>query len=131
MQILPRPVRTLFGLILGTNQWALPANRKLWTNFTFNFSFREKRQLPCVLEMQVKDVHGSWIIFSKNYTPNASGWDTVRANLAAFTQAPGIPAFDPTAVHDLALNIRMLKSNASYEGHFDNVQFIGWVVAKK
>jgi len=115
-----------FGLIRGlTNAWALPADRKLWTNYLFAFAFKEESRLPCVLEMQVKDINGHWVEFTKPYQPGANGWDSIRASLADFVSSPAGGGFDPNAFVDLALNVRMQRTNATYQALFDNVLFTG------
>jgi hypothetical protein len=117
------PIST-FGLFrYFTNIWALPANTNLWTNYVFSYSFREAGRLPCSIEMQIKSDTNSWIEFKKTYTPDANGWDTVRASLAQFVQPSGIGQFDPTHVEGIALNVRLSRTGVIYVGFFDNAWF--------
>lgn len=115
-----------FGLIRTlTNAWALPADKKLWTNYVFTFAYKEENRLPCVLEMQVKDTKRKWLEFTRPYQPDANGWDNIRASLADFIPSSAGEGFDPKAVIELALNIRMQRTNATYRALFDNVQYTG------
>jgi hypothetical protein len=80
-----------FYLVLGTNQWALPADHNLWSNYVFSCDFKEQQRLPCSFELQIKDTAGNWIQFTTAYTPGSDGWDHVSASLAEFTPPPGVP----------------------------------------
>jgi len=117
------PIST-FGLFRPfTNTWALPANTNAWSTYVFSYSFREANLRPCSIEMQVKSGTNNWIEFTKTYTPDASGWDTVRASLDRFVQPSGIGTFDPTSVQGIALNVRVFQTNATYVGFFDTAYF--------
>jgi hypothetical protein len=108
-----------------SNEFALPASRSLWTNFTFSYQFREKNLRRCVLEMQVKSGVDSWIEYSRVYTPGPGGWDTITASLAQFTQPAGVPLFQSNHVQAVAINIRMLDNGVIYESLVDNAFFSG------
>ena len=115
---------SVFGLYRNfTNVWALPTDRSKWTDYVFSYNFREQAGQACSLEMQVKSGANNWIEFKKPYSPGPGGWDRVAASLAEFQQAPGIDPFDPANVQAIAVNIRMLETNATYVGFFDNVFF--------
>jgi hypothetical protein len=111
-----------FGLIQAAEQtWSLAPNK----HATFSFAFREVNRLPCVLEMQVKDLNNNWIQYTKPYTPDpVTGWDTNSATLDQFTQG-STTSVDPANMLRWALNIRMLQTNATYTGYFDHVLFTG------
>jgi hypothetical protein len=106
-----------------SNEFALPANRSLWTNYTFSYQFREKNNRHCLLEMQVKSSVNTWVEFSHVYTPGPDGWDTFTASLNQFTQPAGVPLFQSNHVQAIAINIRMLDNGAIYESLLDNVFF--------
>src|SRR5258705_336489 len=62
--------------------WAVPRSARLWTNYTFACDFKEHLSQPCVLELQLKDVRGGQIHFTKSFTPNPiTHWGTIRASL--------------------------------------------------
>src|SRR5213076_3581503 len=75
----PRPPSpATFGLAYDfPSPWALPSDRKRWTNYVFSYDFKEASRLRCQLEMQVKSGPNNWIQFVKTYSPGADGWDTV------------------------------------------------------
>jgi hypothetical protein len=113
-----------FGLYRDfTNEWSLPTDTNLWTDYVFSFDFREKSQRDCILEMQVKSDADSWIEFTQPYAPGTNGWDTIRADLSQFITPAGVGAFDPARVQSLAVNIRMLDPHAQYQALFDNIHF--------
>jgi hypothetical protein len=112
------------GLYYGfTNEWALPADHTLWTNYSLSYDFKENNGHACVMEMQIKSGPTNWIQFTNTYSPGANGWDSLHATLDQFFQPPDVGLFDPTHVQGFALNIRMLEPATVYEGLFDNVYF--------
>jgi hypothetical protein len=109
-------------------RWSLPADFRQWTNYTFEFSFKENQRLPCVLELQVADDLGGAIHFTKAYTPGAAGWDTVRATLDQFVVSLGAPFtgfFSLGRVSKLIVNVQMSQTGTVYVGSFDNIRFDG------
>ncbi|MBI3416112.1 MAG: beta-galactosidase [Verrucomicrobia bacterium] len=115
-----------FGIVRGTTVWTLPAQASLRSKYFFTADFKEAHGLPCVLELQVKDINDNWVEFTKPYAPDAQGWDTIAASLDRFVQPLGqSQPFDRTKVRDWAFNIRMATTNAIYEGYFDNLHFTG------
>jgi hypothetical protein len=117
---------SVFGLYQAfQTNWALPADTNRWRDYEFSYSFREANQLPCLVEMQVKSDTNNWIEFSRPYHPGSDGWDRVEASIAEFVQPQGIGLFDPANVRGIAVNVRMLETNALYVGFFDNIDFRG------
>jgi hypothetical protein len=113
-----------FGLYYGfTNEWALPADPSLWTNYSLSYDFKENNGHACQLEMQIKSGPTNWIQFTNTYSPGPNGWDNLHATLNQFIQAPDVGLFDPNHVQGIAVNIRMLEPGALYEGLFDNIYF--------
>ena len=94
------------------------------SNVWLSFDFREADGgHACVLELQVKDVWGNTVNFTKPYVhPGASGLDTIGATLNQFTTNF---AMDWQNVKQIAMNIQMQQLNANYAGIFDDVQFLG------
>jgi hypothetical protein len=115
---------SVFGLYRNfTNVWGLPADTSQWRNYVFSYSFRETNRLACSVEMQVKSSANNWIEYKTDYTPGPDGWQTVRASLDQFVRPGGIGLFDPNNVQGISLNIRMLRTNVTYVGYFDNAFF--------
>jgi hypothetical protein len=113
-----------FGLYyIFTNQWSLPANQQLWTNYWFSFDFMQNNRYRCGLEIQIKSAPDQWISYFKEYTPGVGNWDTIRANLAQFT--PGGGTFNPTNIQALTINIQMYDKSVTYFSSFDNIRFDG------
>jgi hypothetical protein len=102
--------------------WALPAQTNLWTNYWFSYAFKEQSGLPCQVEMQIKSGQQNWREYVKTYTPGPNGWDLVQANLNQFVRPSGAGAFDPAQFQSIAINVRMLRTNALYIGSFDRVR---------
>src|SRR5262249_3312928 len=112
------------GLYYGfTNEWALPSNPSLWSNYSLSYDFKENNGYACIMEMQIKSGPTNWIQYTKTYSPGLSGWDHLHATLDQFFQPPDVGLFDPNHVQGFALNIRMLEPATVYEGLFDNVYF--------
>jgi hypothetical protein len=105
--------------------WTLGANPALQAGYRFGFAFREAAGLPCRIELQVKSSAHDWIEFSKDYEPEADGWDTVEAALIEFESLPGTGDFDPDHIDSLAVNVRFLAPATTYEGSFDRIRFDG------
>jgi hypothetical protein len=103
--------------------WALPRDRSQWTNYTFAFDLKEDTGLSCVLEMQVKDIWGGLINYTKFYTNG--GWDTIKASVAQFTGPSWLGHFDSEKVSQLLVNVQLLQTNVVYLISLDNVRFIG------
>jgi hypothetical protein len=107
--------------------WALPADRKLWTNYVFSYDFQEKNGYSCSVEMQVKNSQargGAWLQFTNLYNPGAVVWTNIKASLAEFLPPPGVPGtFDPNHVEALVANVRMLTRGVQYVASFDNIRF--------
>jgi hypothetical protein len=105
--------------------WSLPHDARQWTNYTFACDFKEALSQPCVLELQVKDMRGGQIHFTKTYVPGSNRWDRVQASLDQFLVPPWIGFFDSTKVSAIYVNVQMLRTNTTYHGSFDNVRFVG------
>ena len=112
-----------FGLVVGTGEWALPADKRRWTNYTFSFDFREKT--GCLASSSCK---------SRTPPENGSSSRSLtlpRGWLGRFGVAGGVrcssesPGFDPNHARDFVLNIRTLRTNAIYTAYFDNARFTG------
>ncbi len=115
-----------FGFYYNFPQpWSLPANVSDWASYSFAADFREETSDPCLLELQLKDVRGGTLTFSKTYTPGANRWDTISGALDQFTVSPNVGYFDPARVSSLFLNVQMRRSNATYFATFDRVRFNG------
>lgn len=116
-----------FGLIYGTPaEFALPSDKRLWSNYLFGFDFKRVRGGALNLELQLKDVNNNWLQFTNTYHPDANGWATLRATLDKFSQPRDQPRpFDSRRVRYFALNIAMSQAGTIYEGQFDNVRFSG------
>jgi hypothetical protein len=112
-----------FGLYyLFTNEFALPADRRQWTNYSFSFDFKEASSHQCVMELQVKSSPTDWIGFTNAYQPGPNQWFTIKATLDRFITNG---AFDGSHIQALTVNIQMLDKNATYLGSFDNIRFDG------
>ncbi len=119
------------GYQFTNGDWALPADRSLWTNYVFSYDFQEANSNLCSVEMQVKSPDTyvgtnqiqNFIQYTSLYAPGANGWFTLSASLDQFTNASG--TFDPSHVDTLALNVAMLATNVLYVGSFDNIRFAG------
>ncbi len=113
--------------------WALPNDSRLWTNYAFSCDFREISNRACVVELQLNDVYTGQVHFVTNYLPGPNGWQTIKANLDQFTVNPNVPAppgfFARGKVHQLAINVQMFETNATYIANFDNIRFDGLDVA--
>src|SRR5262249_21408619 len=94
-------------------------------NFVFSCDFKEMHRLRCSAELQLKDAADDWIQFTNDYRPGSDGWVHISASLDAFGSPSFPPTFDPGQVDRFVVNIRMLETNAIYEGRFDNIQFTG------
>jgi hypothetical protein len=105
--------------------WALPANVSDWANFTFSCDFKEESRLPCVIELQLKDVRGGVVTLTRNYAPGASGWDTINGAVNQFVLAAHAPFFDSAHVNQLFVNVQMQQKSATYFAAIDNVRFNG------
>jgi hypothetical protein len=115
-----------FGIRRGTNEWALPADRALWSNYVFSCDFKETHAMACNLQLQVKDADTNWIEFVKSYDATGPGkWDTITGSLNQFSLPRPTATFDPTRIREFVVNVQMLETNATYEGRFDNVRFVG------
>jgi len=114
-----------FGIVRGTNDWALPADHVLWSNYVFSCDFKETHARACVLQLQVKDADRNWMGFNKT-NAGPGRWDTIKASLDQFVLPPWPNArFDSNHIREFVVNVEMLETNATYEAHFDNVQFVG------
>ncbi|HMJ66813.1 MAG TPA: thrombospondin type 3 repeat-containing protein, partial [Candidatus Binatia bacterium] len=105
--------------------WALPINASEWANYTFAFDFKEESNLPCVLEVQLKDVRGGTLTLARSYVPGANGWATSSGSLNEFVVSATPGFFDPSQVSSLFLNVQMLQKSKTYFMTFDNVRFDG------
>jgi hypothetical protein len=116
-----------FGLSFAYPEgWSLPHSIQAMSNYVFACDFREHLSLPCVLELQIQDVRGGQIHFTKTYTPDLiSQWDTIRASLDQFVIPPQVGFFDSTKVSQLVINVQMLQTSAMYQSWIDNVRFQG------
>jgi hypothetical protein len=116
-----------FGLIYGTPaEFALPTDKKQWSNYVFRFDFKRVRGGGLNLELQLKDVNNNWLQFTNTFNPDADGWATIQATLDKFTQPRDqAQPFDPKRVRNFALNVAMDQPGTIYEGQFDNVTFSG------
>lgn len=121
-----------FGLIQAFpgGLWALPEDRKEWSNWVFAFDFKELNGRACELELQVKNPDpagpGVWIQRSATYVPGPDKWFRFAATLDQFSEPRGMEGqFDPGRVGELVLSVRMLEPSAQYVGIFDNVVFDG------
>ncbi len=107
--------------------WALPNDSRLWTNYTFSCDFMEASNRACVVELQLNDVYTGQIHFATSYLGH--GWQTIKASLDQFTINPNLPYppgfFVRGKVHQLAINVQMLETNATYITTFDNIKFDG------
>ena len=111
-------------------EWSLPSDRSKWANYSFRYDFKEAQGHACTLEMQIKNDDpkgtGKWLQFTKDYRPGTNGWDTVSARLDEFVRPPDTFAkFDPAAIHEIVVNIRMLQTKVVYAASIDNIQFNG------
>lgn len=110
--------------------WALPEDRKQWTNWVFSFDFMEQNGRACVLEMQIKNTDplgaGVWLQHSANYAPGPGKWVRFSATLDQFEAPRGMEGlFDPAKVGEIVLSVLMLEPSAQYVGIFDNIVFDG------
>jgi hypothetical protein len=110
-----------FGIVRGTNDWALPADHRLWSNYVFSCDFKETHARACILQLQVKDANRNWMEFNKT-NAGPGRWDTIKGSLDQFVQRG---PFDANHIREFVVNVEMLETNATYEAHFDNVQFVG------
>ena len=79
-----------FGLVVGTGEWALPADKRRWTNYTFSFDFREK---PAALHPRAASQgrRQKMIQFTKPYTPTRmAGTVRRRWRSSLFLREPGV-----------------------------------------
>jgi len=114
-----------FGIVRGsTNDWALPADHVLWSNYVFSCDFKETHARACILQLQLKDANLNWIEFNKT-NAGPGRWDTIKGSLDQFVLPGPIATFDATHIREFVVNVQMLETNATYEAHFDNVQFVG------
>jgi hypothetical protein len=121
----PPGVLSGFGIVRGTNDWALPANHSLWTNYVFSCEFKEAQARECILQLQIKDADGNWLQFAKPYTPRPDRWDTIRQSLDRFVLPGPGATFDRNRVQEFVVNVQMRQTNVFYEACFDNIQFVG------
>src|SRR5262249_15960709 len=77
----------------------------------------------CQLEIQIKSGETNWIQFTRNYSPNPDGWDTLHVTLNQFVQPPDVGLFDPSHVQAFAVNIRILHPAVVYQELFENIYF--------
>jgi hypothetical protein len=114
------------GIIRGTDVWSLPDDPALRSQILFACDFRETTGQKCVLELQVIDVHGNRIQFSRPYAPGPLGWDRLSMSLDQFV-APDVPgaAFDPDVVSSLAVNVQGFQNSITFEAQFDHIRFSG------
>jgi hypothetical protein len=105
--------------------WALPADVSQWANYTFSCDFKEQTGLPCVIELQMKDVRGGILTLTRSYTPGVNGWDTISGSLDEFVVFPYVPFFDSARVNQLFVNVQMQRTSATYFATIDNVRFDG------
>jgi hypothetical protein len=114
-----------FGIVRGTNSWALPADHRLWSNYVFSCDFKETRGQGCFLQLEVKDSNGNWIEFGMPYTNGTGQWYTIKGSLAQFVLPGPAATFDSTHVQEFVVNVQMRQTNATYEAYFDNMRFAG------
>jgi hypothetical protein len=114
-----------FGIVRGTNAWALPADARLWSNYVFSCDFKETHGRDCILQLQIKDAVGNFKESVRPYLPGQDQWDTTTQSLDRFTLPyPGAP-FDSEHVHEFVVNVQMRQTNVTYEAYFDNIRFMG------
>ena len=119
-----------FGIKFNyATDWALPDDTAQWTNYTFSCDFQEASSRDCIVELQLNDAYGGQIHFTNHYSAGPNGWQTTKASLDRFTLNPNYPPssgfFARGKIHQLAINIQMLETNATYAAFFDNIRFDG------
>jgi len=114
-----------FGIRRGTNDWALPADHRLWSNYVFSTDFKETRGQDCFLLLQIKDADGNWLEFGTNYSPGQNRWRTIRGSVDQFVPPQPTASFDRTRIRDFVVNVQMRQTNLIYEAYFDNIRFLG------
>jgi hypothetical protein len=105
--------------------WSLPSDVNQWANFTFSCDFNEQIRLPCVIELQLKDVRGGVITLARSYTPGGNGWNTISGSLSQFVVAAHAPFFDAARVNQLFINVQMQQKSRTYFATIDNIRFDG------
>ncbi len=109
--------------------WALPNDPGQWINYTFSCDFKENSGRACLVELQLNDAYGGQIHFTTRYLPGPNGWQTIKASLDQFSINPNLPYppgfFVRGKIHQLAVNVQMLETNATYIADFDNIKFDG------
>jgi len=58
-----------FGIVHGIDTWALPADRRLWSNYVFSCDFKETHARDCTLQLQIKDAAGNFMECVRPYSP--------------------------------------------------------------
>ncbi len=115
-----------FGIVRGANDWALPADISLRSNYVFSCAFKEVHARQCFVLLQLKDADGNWIEWGRPYAPTVPGdWDTIQSSLDQFGLPTPGATFDRTHIRQFVVNVQMGETNAIYEGLFDKGSFVG------
>ena len=93
-----------FGIVRGTNDWELPADTNLWSNYVFSCDFKEIPARACILQLQVKDADRNWIEFNKT-NAGPGRWDTIKASLDQFVLPGPNAMFDRTRIREFVVNV--------------------------